>query len=111
MLLEKLICIFAIGVLIVLLTYNFIKKRNINNIFIISELVVCLGIYLPFVIKGRFIPNILQIAIFIAGIVMPTIYTVIQYNNIKILKKILYYNLKKSYNSKNYIKTMELLKK
>lgn len=111
MLLEKLVLISTIGVLIILLSYSFIKKRNINNLFIISVLIVCLGIYLPFVIKGSFIPNILQIAIFIAGILIPSIYTFIQYNNIKILKKILYYNLKKSYNSKNYIKTMELLKK
>ena len=111
MFLEKLVFVSGVISLITLLSYRFNKKHNINNLIVIAVLSVCLGIYLPFVIYDIFIPNILQIIIFIAGILIPSIYTLIQYNDIKLLKKILYYNLKKSYKNKDYDKTMELLKK
>lgn len=111
MLLEKLVFISATIFLIVLLTHKFIKKNNTNNIFFIAILCISLGSYLPFVIYSVSIPKILQILFYLIGLVLPSIHTILQYNDIKILKKLLYYNLKNSYKNKNYEKTMELLKK
>ena len=111
MILEKLVFISTTIFLIVLLTYKFIKKGQKNNVIFISILCISLGSYLPFVIYRVSIPKILQIVFYFCGLVLPAVYTILQYNDINILKKLLYYNLKNAYKNKNYVRTMELLKK
>lgn len=111
MIIEKVVFVSSIIILMILLGYKAVEKHNNKNIIVIGLLAICLGIYLPFVIYNISIPYIFQIGIFIVGILFPLIYTVIQYNDIKLARKILYRNMKKAYKYKNYERTMELLKK
>lgn len=111
MILERVVFISSIIILMLLLCYKVKQKHSFKNIYVIGILAVSLGIYLPFVIYNNYIPYIFQIGIFVFGILFPAIYTFIQYNDIKLKRKILYHNMKKEYKYKNYEKTMQLIKK
>lgn len=111
MFLEKITFISIVLFLIVFLSIKILKKYEPNNIFVIGLLSVALGSYIPFAIFNIFIPKAVQIILYIIGIVIPGVYILLQYNNIKLSQKLLYYNVKRSYKNKEYNKTIELIKR
>lgn len=111
MILEKIVFVMLLLVLIGLLCYKLFKCYEFQNIFMIGTILISLGSYLPFAINKVYIPRNIQLIIFFVGIIIPSIYLVIQYNDIKIVTKLLYKKINKLYKLKNYTKAIENTKK
>ena len=111
MFLENITFVFVSVFLVVFLVIKFIKNNLKGNLVLISLSVLSFTSYITFAIYKLYIPIIYQIVIFCFAIFIPMITILLQYNNIIISRKILYYIMKFKYNSKEYQKALELINK
>lgn len=111
MIVERFITIFVELFLIFLLSYRYVKKNASENLIIVPITSLFVGMYLSFTFFNVYIPIYFQMCIFLFGFILPFIASLLQYNNINITKKILYYKMKYSYFSKEYEKTINYINK
>lgn len=111
MILDRLVFIFVSLIFIILLSIRYIKRYAPENLIVIPFLALSLGLYICFAIYNVYIPIYFQIPIFIFSILIPMINIFLQYNNIVLSRKILYYIMKYEYKSRDYEKTIECIKK
>lgn len=111
MIVERFITIFVEFFIIFLLSYRYVKRSETKNLIIISITSFFMGIYISFTYNKVYIPIYFQICIFLFSFVLPSILVLLQYNNIIIIKKILYYKMKYSFFSKEYEDTIRYITK
>ncbi len=111
MIIEKITISFVAIVLIALLSVRYIKRYAPENLIIIPLMALFGGMYIFFTVNNIYIPIYLQILIFLFDIFVPIIATFLQYNNIVLTHKILYYKMKYAYISKEYKKTIDYIAK
>lgn len=99
---ENLVVISIQIILITLLMLRYITRYAPENIAYISLLSASLGIYIPFAIHDIYIPWYIQLLELTFGFYIPIIIVFLQYNNIVISRKILYYAMKIKYSSGEY---------
>lgn len=109
MIVERFITIFVELFIILLLSFKYIKRYAPENLIIIPIVSFCIGSYISFTYYNVYIPIYIQICIFLFSFVLPIIAIILQYNNIIITRKILYYKMKYSFFSKEYEKTVEYI--
>ena len=101
MILEGFSIIFISCVLIAFLSIKFVKNNFNENLAVISLSTLFMASYITFAINKVSIPTIFQILIFSFSIFLPIILVVLQYNNIIVSRKILYWIMKFYYKSKD----------
>ncbi len=111
MIVEEFIIIFTEIILITLLSYKYIKKCAPENLVIVPIIVLLVCTYIFFTIKSKYIPLILQICLILFGYILPLVLVALQYNNIIIARKILYYRMKYLFNLKEYEQTIDYINK
>ena len=111
MIVERFITIIVEIFFLILLSFRYIKRYAPENLVIIPVVAVCIGSYISFTVNNAYIPLYIQICIFIFSFVLPAISIILQYNNIIITRKILYYRMKYSFFSKEYSKTIGYITK
>lgn len=109
MIVEKIITIIAELILVFMLCYKLKKSISRENLVIIPLCFISTGIYIFFVASRKYIPIYLQISIFLFGFLLPVISSFLQYNNIMIKRKLLYYRMKYLYNLKEYEKVIKYI--
>lgn len=109
MIIETVITIVAIVVLNFLLASKYIKRYAPENILIAMVSSFALGSYLAFVFNDVYIPILIQNILFIFMFGIPCIFAILQYNNIILSRKILYYKMKFNMYSENYEKAKNIL--
>lgn len=108
---EKVTIVFVSLILMIFLSIKYIKRKNKENLVIVSFNSLFTSLYITFAIYDIYIPIILQISIFLFSILIPTIFVSLQYNNIILSRQILYYMMKFYYNTKDYKKTIRIIEK
>lgn len=111
MIVEKIITIIAELILVCILCYKLKKSNSKENLVIIPLCLISVGMYIFFVVSERYIPIYLQVSIFLFGFLLPLISTFLQYNNIMIKRKLLYYRMKYLYSLKEYEKVIKYIVK
>lgn len=111
MVIEKVVTIVAIVLLNFFLVHKFVKRYVPENIFIESISSLAFGSYLVFTINEIYIPKFIQILLIISMFFIPLIFALLQYNNIILTKKILYYKMKWNMYLHDYEKSKILLYK
>ena len=111
MIVERFITIIVEIFFFFFLSFRYIKRYAPENLVIIPVVAVCIGSYISFTVNNAYIPLYIQICIFIFSFVLPAISIILQYNNIIITRKILYYRMKYSFFSKEYSKTIGYITK
>lgn len=111
MFLEKIVVIFISIILIYFLSKKYVLRYHPENMFIIMFSTFCLALYIGCARYNVYIPIILQFVIFTFSILIPIFFTYVQYNNIIISRKILYYIMKNNYHNKEYDETIKYVKK
>lgn len=99
---ESLIVISIQIILLIALVVRYVTRYAPENLVYISLLSACLGIYIPFVKYDMYMPWYLQALELSFGFYLPIIISFLQYNNIVISRKILYYAMKIKYSNKEY---------
>ena len=107
MLVEKVIIISVEILFVILLSIRYIKKYAPENLVIVPLVCFFTASYISFTINNAYIPIYFQICIFVFCFVIPVFAILLQYNNIIIARKILYYIMKYSFISKEYQKTIK----
>ncbi len=111
MIVEQFIIIFTEIILVILLSYKCIKKCAPENIIIIPIIILLACTYIFFTINNKYIPLIFQISLILFGYIIPLVAIALQYNNIIIARKILYYRMKYLFNLKEYEQTINYINK
>ena len=111
MIVEQFIIILTEIILVILLINKCIKKRAPENIIIVPIIIALLFIYISFTINNKYIPLVFQICLFLFGYVIPIVAISLQYNNIIIARKLLYYRIKYLFNMKEYEQTINNINK
>lgn len=111
MILDKIVVISVAIILIICLCYRYIKRYAPENVIIVALDSLLLAIYITFAITNTSIHLYAQIGIFIFCFLIPEIAIMLQYNNIVLKRKILYFAMKKSYKNKEYEKTIAMIEK
>lgn len=109
MFVERFVVIFISLILIFLLSRRFIKRYAPENIFLIVAEAFTFGIYVKSVIENIYIPVIVQICLLIFLILLPLLFAFLQYNNIILSRKILYYKMKWEYYLQDFDKTIKYI--
>lgn len=99
---ENIIVISIQIILIIALVVRYVTRYAPENLVYISLLSACLGIYIPFVRYDMIMPWYLQTLELTFGFFIPLITTLLQYNNIVVSRKILYYTMKVKYSNREY---------
>lgn len=106
--------IIVIAVAIILITYlsiNYVKKYAPVNLFLIAICAFSLGIYLPVVFYNVYLRIRYQIPLGIGLFVLPSVFAILQYNNITFGKNLLFKRAEKCYNNQKYMKCINYLQK
>lgn len=111
MFLEPLVFVFVTVVCLLLLAVKYIKRYAPENLILISLLAFAVGLYIPFAFYQVYIPLFLQVPIFVIAILVPVASIVLQYNNIILTRKLLYYRVRWNFKAKEYEKTIGLIGK
>ena len=111
MILDKIVIISVATFLIICLSIRYVKRYAPENVLIVALSAISLAIYITFVVMDASIHLYVQIGIFIFAFLLPIITTVLQYNNIIITRKILYFKMKRAYKYKEFDKTISLIEK
>ena len=111
MVIEKVVTIVIIVVLNFFLSHKFVKRYVPENIFIEAIASFAFGSYLVFTINQIYIPEFIQILLITSMFFIPLIFVVLQYNNIILTRKILYYKMKWNMYLQDYEKAKNLLYK
>ncbi len=111
MVIDKVIVIVAVITLLLALSVKYVKKCINKNLVVISLLSFTMSIYIILTISGIYIPLYVQISVLIFSFLVPLFFTFLQYNDIAITKKILYYNAKISYMTNDYEKSIKYIQK
>lgn len=111
MIIDKIIMVGATIVLLLFLSVRFVKRYAPENLFIVMFMTTSLSLYITLAIKEINIPIYLQILILFFQIIIPSIAVSLQYHNIIITRKILYYRMKVAYFYKEYEKTIYYIEK
>ncbi|MEG1059553.1 MAG: tetratricopeptide repeat protein [Clostridia bacterium] len=111
MIVDKFIIIVVLSLLIICLSIRFIKRYAPENLIIISLNALSIGIYIPFALNNIYIPIVYQIFIMTLGFLIPLSALFLQYNDIILTRRLLYYLMKCAYFSKEYQKTIEYITK
>lgn len=106
MFIEKFVVLFVAFVLIYLLSRKFVLRYAPENILILAMLSFSFGVYLGLVINSLYIPVIIQVPMLIFILLLPILFAYLQYNNIILSRKILYYKMKWQLFVKNYNKAI-----
>ncbi|MEG1705382.1 MAG: tetratricopeptide repeat protein [Clostridia bacterium] len=109
MVIEKVVTIVAMYVLNFLLAHKFIKRYAPENIVIIAISSFAFGSYLAFVVNNVYIPIMIQNLLFILMFGLPCIFVMLQYNDIILSRKILYYKMKLNMYVEEYEKAKKIL--
>lgn len=107
MILEKFIVIFTSFSLIFLLASRYVKRYEPENLIYISFSTVMLIIYIYCVVYGIYIPLKLQISMIVLLILIPSFVSYLQYSNIILSRKLLYYFMKFKFSNKEYDETIK----
>lgn len=111
MVIEKVVTIVAIITLNFFLVHKFVRRYVPENVFIESISSFAFGSYLVFVFNKVYIPEFIQILLIISMFFIPLIFALLQYNNIILTKKILYYKMKWNIYIQDYERAKKLLYK
>lgn len=111
MVIEKVVTIVAIVALNFFLVNKFVKRYAPENIFIEALSSFAFGSYLVFTLSDIYIPKFIQIVLVIFMFFIPLIFVLLQYNNIILTRKILYYKMKWNMYMQDYEKSKNLLYK
>ncbi len=111
MVIDKIASIFVALLLLFALSNRYIKRYSPENLLIIALLSFSTSIYSVLAIYDIYSPIYVQILFFTFSIIIPVVTVFLQYNNIILTRKILYYNMKLAYISKDYQKTVDLIEK
>lgn len=111
MILDKLVLISITFLLIVALSFRYVKRYAPENIILVAMASISFAIYITFVIMNVSIHLYAQILIFIFSFFIPGIAVLLQYNNIVITRKIMYFRMKSAYKNKEYKKTINYIEK
>ncbi len=111
MVIEKVVTIVAVIVLNFFLVHKFVKRYVPENLFIEAVASFAFGSYLVFTINNVYIPEFIQVLLFVSMFLMPLTFVLLQYNNIILTKKILYYKMKWNMYLQDYEKSKDLLYK
>lgn len=106
--------IIVVAVAIILITYlsiNYVKKYAPVNLFLIAICAFSLGIYLPVVFYNVYLRIRYQLPLGIGLFILPSIFAILQYNNITFGKNLLFKRAEKCYNDKKYTKCINYLQK
>lgn len=98
-------------ILMTLLVVRYVRRYAPENIVIVPLIALFLSLYIPFAINNISIPLYLQILILIFDIIIPACCVTLQYNNIILSRKILYYKMKYNFKICEYTKTIDLISK
>ena len=111
MVVEKFIMIVLEILFVFLLCYKYVKRYAPENLIIIPLMCITFGSYISFTFNNVYIPIYFEICILLFSFIIPVIVIIFQYNNIRIMEKILYYRMKYAYFSKEFEKTINLINK
>lgn len=111
MVIEKVVTIVAVVVLNFFLVHKFVKRYVPENVFIEALSSFALGSYLVFTINEVYIPEFIQILLVISMFFIPLIFVLLQYNNIILTRKILYYKMKWNMYMQDYERAKNFLYK
>ncbi len=111
MVIEKVVTIVAIITLNFFLSHKFVKRYAPENVFTLAVSSFAFGSYLVFMINDVYIPEFIQIFLIISMFFIPLVFALLQYNNIILIKKILYYKMKWNMYLHDYEKAKILLYK
>ena len=111
MLIEKVITVVIIVVLNFFLIHKFVKRYVPENVFIEALSSFAFGSYLVFTIYEVYIPELIQIFLIISMFFIPLIFVILQYNNIILTRKILYYKMKWNMYLQDYERAKKLIYK
>lgn len=108
---EKIVVVLLSLILMILLSIRYVRRYAPENIIIVPFMSLLLSIYIPFAIYKINIPLYLQILILVFDIIVPACCATLQYNNIILSRKILYYRMKYNYRMCEYTKTIDMIAK
>ncbi len=111
MVIDKIASIFVAVLLLFALSNRYIRRYAPENLIIIALLSFSSSMYVILTIYDIYSPIYIQIAFILFSIIIPLVAVFLQYNNIILSRKILYYNMKLAYISRDYKKTIELIEK
>jgi tetratricopeptide (TPR) repeat protein len=111
MLFDKIIVVLLEIVFLTFFTKRFIKRYAPENVVLIGILSFFTSIYIYLAINNIYIPVYFQVIFFVIACVIPVSAIYLQYNNIILTRKILYYKMKLKYSNKEYNKTIEYIEK
>lgn len=111
MIIDNIIVITVAIILITYLSINYVKKYAPVNLFLIAICAFSLGIYLPVVFYNVYLRIRYQIPLGIGLFVLPSVFAILQYNNITFGKNLLFKRAEKCYNDKKYTKCINYLQK
>ena len=111
MIIDKVIVVLLALSLLIAMTVRYIKRYAPENLVLVPLLTFFITLYIAFTIYNINIHIFLQIPIFLFSVFIPAIAVYLQYNNIILTRKILYYKMKFYYKSGNYNKTIEYIEK
>ena len=106
---EKIVVIIVAVILNCLLALRYIKRYAPENVIIEAISSFSLGSYISFVIFDIYIPIYIQSLLLFSIFILPLAFVYIQYNNIILTKKILYYKMKFNIYVRDYVVAKELL--
>lgn len=111
MIIDKIIIAFLSFILIIALMIRYIKRYAPENMVIIPLATFFLTLYISFTFYDINIPIYMQAIVNFFTVVLPAIAVYLQYNNIILSRKILYFRMKLFYKAENYKKTIEYIEK
>lgn len=111
MVIEKVVTIVAVIALNFFLVHKFVKRYVPENLFIEALSSFAFGSYLVFTINEVYIPSFIQILLFLSMFFIPSIFVLLQYNNIILTKKILYYKMRWNMYLQDFERAKDLLYK
>lgn len=107
MILEKVIVIFTSFVLILLLALRYVKRYEPENLIYISFSTIMLITYIYCAIYSIYIPLKFQIVMMMLLVLIPTFAVYLEYSNIILSRKLLYFSMKFKFSNKEYEETIK----